>query len=114
VSALLERDAEGEGQGKGKKPPLPPPEPPPPLPDAPDHILTRADVFAMAALVGWDAARVEAGLRGYFASRAGIATLAKAPGVYEEGGGAMVPMTADQATADLLEEVAAERRRRGV
>jgi len=109
VNALLEQDAKGEDKDKDKKPPLPPV----PLPDVPDHILTRADLFAAAEGVGWDPARMARALRDYFASPAGIATLAKAPGVYEEGGGAMVPMTADRATADLLEEVAGEKGRRG-
>ena len=76
--------------------------------------MTRADLFALAERVGWDPAKVEAGLRDYFATAPGVAALAASPGVYDEDSGEFRAMTADRATLDLLGEVAGERRRRGV
>ncbi len=76
--------------------------------------MTRSDLFALAAVNDWDAARVESALRAWFATPDGQAALARSPRVYDDATGQMRSRTAEEAALELLGEVAIERRRRGL
>ena len=76
--------------------------------------MTRGELFVLAAHHDWDPARIETALREWLTSPDGQTALARAPHVYDDATGQMRPRTVEEAVVGLLDEVAGEKRRRGL